>query len=95
MMFWRCNFVFISVWVAFFFGANLLRAQTLNLQDFIDQIDQSAIADLDWPAISNLTGLDHRQIGRVLPEIQHRLQGNSVMDLAPLHEMAKSLCRAR
>jgi membrane-bound lytic murein transglycosylase D len=65
-----------------------VRAATVTWEDALGQFDESVLTNLDLSALPSLTDLDEAQLQAVCRELQRRFQGEYVLELAPLREMA-------
>ncbi len=62
--------------------------------DFDDLLDESTLTNLDRLATPALTGLGQEQVRALCRELQSRLQGQYVVELAPLRELASAVLPA-
>ena len=61
------------------------RAETLTLDSAIESVDWTALNDLDLSAFGNL---DEEQARAICRQLQERFQGEYVLELAPLRQVA-------
>ena len=66
------------------------RAATVTWEDALGQLDESVLTNLDLSALPSLTDLDPAQLQAVCRELQKRFQGEYVLELAPLRDMASA-----
>ncbi|HXI84938.1 MAG TPA: lytic transglycosylase domain-containing protein [Verrucomicrobiae bacterium] len=69
-------------------GSQQVSAATLAWEDALGQFDESVLTNLDLSALPALTDLDEAQLQAVCRELQKRFQGEYVLELAPLRDMA-------
>ena len=65
-----------------------LDAGTATVEDALGQIDGSVLTNLDFAALPALMGFDGTQVQAICRELQRRFQGEYVLELAPLREVA-------
>jgi hypothetical protein len=63
---------------------------TVTLDDFVSSAEQWAQENLDKDALRVLQEADRDKVRAILAEIQKQLQGEYVLDLATVKEIAKS-----
>lgn len=68
-----------------------LEAATVGWEEALGQLDTSVLTNLDLSALPPLTGLDAAQLQAVCRDLQTRFQGEYVVKLAPLREIATAL----
>ncbi len=77
------------------FGAVLARAQTqddtVTLDDLVSSANQWAQENLDEDVLRVLQQADREKVRKILADIQKQFQGEYVIDLASLKEIAKSV----
>jgi membrane-bound lytic murein transglycosylase D len=71
-------------------GPQPLRAATVTWEDALGQFDESVLTNLDLSALPSLTDLDPAQLQAVCRELQKRFQGEYVLELAPLRDVASA-----
>jgi len=69
-------------------GPQQIRAATVTWEDALGQFDDSVLTNLDLSALPSLTDLDEAQLQAVCRELQKRFQGEYVLELAPLRDVA-------
>jgi membrane-bound lytic murein transglycosylase D len=69
-------------------GPQQVRAATATWEDALGQFDDSVLTNLDLSALPSLTDLDEAQLQAVCRELQKRFQGEYVLELAPLRDVA-------
>jgi len=69
-------------------GPQPLCAATVTWEDALGEFDESVLTNLDLSALPALTDLDEAQLQALCRELQKRFQGEYVLELAPLREMA-------
>lgn len=67
-----------------------VRAATVTWEDALGQLDESVLTNLDLSALPSLTDLDPAQLQAVCRELQKRFQGEYVLELAPLRDVASA-----
>ncbi len=87
------SFKMVTIVFALGFGLSLsnpqrVRAATVTWEDALGEFDESVLTNLDLSALPALTDLDEAQLQAVCRELQKRFQGEYVLELAPLREMA-------
>jgi membrane-bound lytic murein transglycosylase D len=87
----RSKVTFAVGLVALLMGVDRLAAQSVTLEELVGNIDSSVLTNLDLSLLPSFTGLDEQQLRTLCRELQRRLQGEYVLDLAPLREMANAL----
>jgi membrane-bound lytic murein transglycosylase D len=71
-------------------GPQRARAATVTWEDALGQFDSSVLTNLDLSALPALTDLDPAQLQAVCRELQKRFQGEYVLELAPLRDVASA-----
>jgi membrane-bound lytic murein transglycosylase D len=71
-------------------GPQQIRAATVTWEDALGQFDESVLTNLDLSALPSLTDLDEAQLQAVCRELQKRFQGEYVLELAPLRDVASA-----
>jgi membrane-bound lytic murein transglycosylase D len=86
---------FKVVTIVFVLGIGLIlsapqqvRAATVTWEDALGQFDESVLTNFDLSALPSLTDLDEAQLQAVCRELQKRFQGEYVLELAPLRDVA-------
>ena len=86
---------FKVVTIVFVLGIGLIlsapqqvRAATVTWEDALGQFDESVLTNFDLSALPSLTDLDETQLQAVCRELQKRFQGEYVLELAPLRDVA-------
>ena len=69
-------------------GPQHVCAATATWEDALGQLDESVLTNLDLSALPSLTDLDEAQLQVVCRELQKRFQGEYVLELAPLRDVA-------
>src|ERR1017187_6436864 len=64
------------------------RAATTTLEDALGQFDSSVLTNFDLSALASMADLDEGQLQAVCRELQKRFQGEYVLELAPLRDVA-------
>ena len=67
-----------------------VNAVTVTWEDALGQFDESVLTNLDLSALPSLTDLDEAQLQAVCRELQKRFQGEYVLELAPLRDVASA-----
>lgn len=67
-----------------------LAAETVSLEDALGQFDQSVLTNLDLSGLPALTDFSATQLQSICRELQKRFQGEYVLELAPLREVANA-----
>ena len=70
--------------------SSLVSAATATWEDALGQLDESVLTNLDLSALPSLTDLDEAQLQAMCRELQKRFQGQYVLELAPLREVASA-----
>lgn len=65
-------------------------AGTVDVEDVLGQFDESALTNLDLSAWPALTDIDRTQLQSICRQLQKRFQGEYVLELAPLREVAQA-----
>ena len=65
-------------------------AATATWEDALGQFDESVLTNLDLSALPSLLDLDAAQLQAVVRELQKRFQGEYVLELAPLRDVASA-----
>jgi membrane-bound lytic murein transglycosylase D len=65
-------------------------AATVTWEDALGQFDESVLTNLDLSALPSLNDLDPAQLQAVCRELQKRFQGEYVLELAPLRDVASA-----
>jgi membrane-bound lytic murein transglycosylase D len=66
------------------------RAATVTWEDALGQFDESVLTNLDLSALPSLNNFDPAQLQAVCRELQKRFQGEYVLELAPLRDVASA-----
>lgn len=74
--------------LAFPLSSTRLEAEPMTLDDALGQVDESALTNVDWQAVSALTGLDATGLQAICRDLQDRFHGSYVLQLAPLRDVA-------
>jgi membrane-bound lytic murein transglycosylase D len=91
LMISRMATIFFALGCLLIFGVSTCRGgRTVDAEDVLGGFDESALTNLDLSAWPALTDINRTQLQSMCRQLQKQLQGEYVLELAPLREVASA-----